>query len=1374
MLPKIFLFFLCDTRTGNCYYIDANGNIKTASIQAGIDVALKQSPDGWLNAELGFIRNATYYGINRSYSQPLKFVKDAAKIVRSLSYGGKGIETPLTLVILKYNETPQPNEPLYKLYYRGQLDLTKATDIVAEGIEANLMEGGVVQLLKSYENVTFQIPCDGSIVENVKVDCDGLYLPDSLHYNIIGIKPPQAGQYILPITFINNDGDNFGIIKKDQQLEQDTNQAYYATSENFVFMSVAPIRVRVKGQISIKPFINGSPQKFALALRTNKMVGVNPHTVLLLPNDGSGIYPNYVFHGESLDSEKIFYFDNYIDLDANEKLFISLGFQGSGTNIPTINSGSIDISFSSKAQPSAPWCIAAFDLFKLIVQKICSAASTTNQLFNYGVDSTLLQQNLNLLVTSGDALRASGDANYQKYFQAVQINPNTPSNNLVQIYGPTIKTSLQDFYKSFAVILFGALGNQTLTGANETLFFERMDYVFNPSNNTFNIGEVANMKVKPASDLIPNEIAIGYEGQNYDQKAGKYEYNQLAQFVAPIKTLQKKLELVSRYRTDSYGIERLRSNIESTSTTRNSNDNSVFVINADRTQSSFDSEVATFKALINDFDNANNTNIRFKVNQSAQGIAMQNVIGSYFSMLNDPSIFVFAYRGFSQTIPLVFTFSGNLIGNPANALTGTPADYITINFYLNGVKQFTQTYTATSASTAFSGSYTLPLIAVLKENDCVYATAQTSVNGYTDNMAADIKVGTTGSYWTASGTSIAIGTGSANQLIAMPNVTAPLVNGMPVVSYGFQYFQFNSILINSNFDVAFSAFTIIQGAVNETLKYNYFKNGSIVTSDIKTSTGHRELVLSNIANNDTFALGDIVFFLGDCSNLSAQVSSVQISFTSTFIKKFKLKRVQYQSLKGVPNILTNTVDAGAPYNIEDLTPKRLFNKWQSWFAGLFYGQQPNNIQFATLSKNQYLSTIINNNSIVENNDVPVSALGNPLFLPYYFEFDFKVPLNFADLLTGMANAHVQFTYNGISFYGFPMDIKQKPALNEKQTGKLICSPLTNIQNLINIDFDGLNFINMPPNSLFCPYLSPVQFVPEGEVLPAKYHNKDMNMFWFSEQVFNWCNQRNHWQPFQVGDLIPLQFQTNGLSPVTAYLYNSQGSIIQTVVLTQKASAAIVTGYYLWEGTIDLTTVTPGSYYIYIDAASTAFFISDGLLVSADCTDSLLFEYSHSSNKQAMIFDTGFTSNIRVKGFFNNRFKPKYKGAFFVDQPQDISILNAIPYSTRELWIGLDDGVPDYVIQKISRIMLLDTVFIDGVQYSLDDGAEWEEVFIEGNPKKYWKTTLRLSKNVDGVTVTNAGATNNTNMITTVDANAFGPNAGNASNTTTPLITNITV
>ncbi len=328
---------------------------------------------------------------------------------------------------------------------------------------------------------------------------------------------------------------------------------------------------------------------------------------------------------------------------------------------------------------------------------------------------------------------------------------------------------------------------------------------------------------------------------------------------------------------------------------------------------------------------------------------------------------------------------------------------------------------------------------------------------------------------------------------------------------------------------------------------------------------------------------------------------------------------------------------------------------------------------------------------------------------------------------------------------------------------------TDLSQLINANYDGLNNLNMGPNSLWWSDLSAVQFVPSGAILPSKYHTKNRRQFWFSEQIANWINQNNYWNPWMCGnggsiaaDVIPLQFISNGLTPVIAYLYSCSGVLIQTVPLTNILTSAAInaTPYLLWEGNINLNGVAPGGYYIDVKAAGGAVeIISEGLNVQVDWPDTLLFEVTSSQNKQTYIFDSNETIIHRVKGFFDNQFKQKYKGAFYVDQPQDIEILNAIQYEMTTLIAGGDDGIPDYEARKIAAYLLLDGCMIEGEGYSMDEGAEWEEMFTPGNPKKYQKIAIRPSSVANATGATAAGADTDSSMIISTDALYFGPNDG---------------
>ena len=323
---------------------------------------------------------------------------------------------------------------------------------------------------------------------------------------------------------------------------------------------------------------------------------------------------------------------------------------------------------------------------------------------------------------------------------------------------------------------------------------------------------------------------------------------------------------------------------------------------------------------------------------------------------------------------------------------------------------------------------------------------------------------------------------------------------------------------------------------------------------------------------------------------------------------------------------------------------------------------------------------------------------------------------------------------------------------------------TDLSQLVTANFDGLNFSNMGPNSLWWSKSSPVQFVPAGQILPSKYHTKNRNQFWFSEQIVEWINQNNYWNPWQSNDTLPLQFFTNGLTGVVATLYDCNRKVISTTTLTLTASPAVILPVRMYQGIVDLTPLIglPGGYYLDVIAGSggaAAEAISEGLNVKDNWNETMLFEVTSSQNKASIVFDAGFKIVHRVKGFYNNTFKQKFKGAFYVDQPQDISVLNAITYETATLWAGGDDGIPDYEAKKILNYLLMDGCQIEGEGFSIDEGAAFEEVFTPGNPKKYQKVEIRPTNSMDGVGVTAAGADTDSSMIISVDATGFGPNDG---------------
>ncbi len=1330
---KIFLFYLQDTSSGKCYWLDTGGVIQCTLLTGDADLTIN-APEGWQEVQLGFIRNAVYYGINRTFSTAFKLVKDAAYIVRQKFYNGPGTETPLTITIFKYNQQPVIGEPSYELYYKGALDLPSLQDIVAQGVSANLMEGGVMQLLKGYENTVFEIPCDGSIPENIKISYDGMLVEDTFNYEFVPLLyGVTSDRLIMSETFVSNEGDNFGIIKNDPSLE-----VFSTDSANFLISSVNNIEVRIKGNIIVS-------SDTASFIALHKSINPFPAVALLVTTIGS--------------AKQIYYFDTTILLEPNVRLYLTIS--SPGLLEATVYSGSFQISFVSKPNDSRAWGMTALNLFKLLIKAACERASTPAQTFNYAATSELLTEFQNLCVTCGDALRASGNPNYQRFFQQDQFKKIS--------YGPVIKTTIKEFFTAFSAILCGSMSNQQLTGENETIFFERLDYVFNAGATPMEVGEVADMKVKFAQELAFSDLDIGYQPQSNDQIAGKYEWNTTAAWKAPIKSFHKKMDLISPYGADVTRIERLRANIEAQSTTRNSNDNGVFLTNVDFANSFFDFEKLSFLSLVQTFSDPNNTNQRIPINSPTYPISVDKVDGSYLGLYNDPSIFIFAEPGFSGNKDILFEFNGFLL---ASGLPTTES--ITIKFFIDGVQQYSKTFNSAGASTPFSDSVPFPAWPV-NVGSTVYATVSTSFNARATIDNVKIDVGALGAYWHADGVFVPVDTGTELKPIAMPNVIDSNPGGFPAVRYGFQYYFFNSLLPNSNFDLDVKIYSQYDGAPSEAVVYSLFKNGLLIGAQLFNGTGVPASNVIEFSGNYDLQIGDIFYLLAVTDTINVQITQVDVLFTSTTIKAYGLKRVEYDYMLGLPNIaispitnLPSTAVAGAPYNIEDLTPRRMMERWFAYIRAVLYTQVGGVLAFQSLSKNKYLITSLAGKIYAEAADVPISSMGAIMFYPLEVMAKTNVHITFAKLLTGVANGVVNFKFNHNNFPAFPMELKQMPGLNEMQDWKLLLTASANLSNLATLD--GYNALLMTEPGISTSYYSTLQFVPLGQTLESKYHVRSRNAFWFKEQIDKWNNQNNYWQPVQIGDPIPLQHVSFGLDPLTYTVYRCDGTIyIAATNLDTIAAPGLPSSYVCWQKTIDTTTWPEGQYYIVVsggigDAESSI--ISEGIDVRGNWEDTLLFQVTSSKNigDGHYYVGTDFKIVARVKGLFDNKFKQMYKGAFYVDQSRDISILNAISYEMTSLWVGLDDGTPDWQVRKFMHWLIMDSCQVETEFFSLNEGAEPEEVFTEGNPKKFIKIDICPAKNLHTLTVNANGLDTDSSLIATIDAQAMGPNANNSSGT----------
>lgn len=1373
--PDIFQYYLCDYPNSTNFYVDINGKVQTTNQPT----PLKFAPGGWMDTELKFSRNEHYYGINRTYSIPLKFVNDGAAIIRHVFYKGRGIEQLLQLVVLRWNPTEftAPDGTLreadtWYLYYKGVLDLPKMKDKVQEGVEVNIMEGGVVQLLKAYENTVFEIPCDGSIPENIKVNVDGILLNDVFHYSFLSCRPTQSGVLVIPAVFQGNDGDNIGIIHNDPVLEQPTGlgMTYFQSSQNFLFSSVFGTTVRLTGSIIVQADWR-QPSTFYLYTTTNfsapRGIGGVDHAVGLVlnqqpPATGSVDYFQPTLSQVTVTGQMIFNFDISQTLGPNENLFL-LFFNEFASYPMQIIGGSFDISFSSRYQASRVWGITARDLFRLIIQQINQLASNFWQTFNYGAISTYLQEKLNWVMTSGDALRASTDPNYFQYYNAKTLNvanPNTQLFNQFQSLGPVIKISLRDFFDTFNPVGNASLSNEKISGQPEALFFEQKKYVFDSSQVTLTLGEVTDFEIEPYYEAFFNWLRIGWPNPQLDQKQGKFAWNTTAQQQLPIKTVPKVMEIVSKANADPYLIEYTRFNPKGgVSTTNNNNDNSLFLLNTDFSSFIYDFYSALFNSVIQNTSNPANTNYLLIQNMNMQGIFAPTLNGEYFVADNQPTIFVFNQAMTSLPFTLNISFQ--------SILNGLITDFTTIRFWINGVVVRTWTSPVVSGTNMPFNITEPAFVHNFSLGDSCWFTIDTTITGTVSIGAMTLAVSDgSGNYFTASMAGIfQVNTGSIQTLIPLATVNPRKVshidpNQHPVVSWGFQYFRFIDVISNPAFNMVMTIAGLLQGGSSDNATFGLYLNGqsmgqvSYPGTSSQTAFGSPTVPVFNLPI--TFNEYDIIWVLGSATNLQAWITNFSLTITSTSIKAYNLLRLNYSNVSGIPNPQT-------AYNIEDFTPARMLRTWGNWLRSILDNLQPGAISFQTLDKNQFLSTTLVDETITENANVDIATLDEPLFLAVVFRFKTQVPLNFADILTGAANGYVQFSYLGNLYYGFPLEVSQKPSLNDTQEWTLIASTQNQLSQFVDLNFDGLNpnYLNLVANQIFIAHTCPLQFVPNGIARNPQFNFVHMDDDWYINQVQFWSHKENYFQKWQLNDTIPIQILTNavGSANILIYLCPAPG----TVRLVATIPMAVVSGplqppYIQLEATINPTTLglTNAVYYVVIQAGGATPVISEGIQFATTWPVSLLFQYSNSSNKQSTVWSTGYQGAFRAEGWLDE-FSAESKFTTYEDQPADITLLNAIPYRKFRLNISAPKGVPDWVWDKVKRIMLLDTVTIDGHAFTLEDGAKAEVKKTDSWPKRYWSIEIREAKNLEGVTFDASGVVESPVVVATIDLNAFQEN-----------------
>jgi hypothetical protein len=510
MQGKDFIYFLLD-ENNNSYYQYGDTVLLSASLKP-----LEFTPDGWRKIQIQNQRNQTYFAIDRSFTVPLEYVKDGAQILKYIYYNF-GVEAKVYMSVceqrLFFDATNYGF--YYTLLYRGEIDLANFKHDSTK-VTVNIMEGGMVKMIKAYENTKYEIPVD--VPDAVEIWMDGVEFNVSAKYIIQ--EGQTTGVHLPGVLFVNSEGTIINTVTNTVFL-QGSGSINYGTSDQWILHNVSDtiIQLRLQGFIKVKADIS-----------TFYGFGVQ-----IDASTGLAIYTNNNFPA---GVETTIPFDALFNLPPGEKLFFTSTYAGAITTFIRYLDGEVNISYRTKYKPSTIKALRPLYIFQQLISKMSDGLYTPS--------STYLQSIQDVVITCGDAIRG--------------------------IAGAKIKTSLRDFFSSYNRdfgLAMGMMGS-TLRMEEKAFWVQYVDFI--------DLGEVSKMKVSPATDLLINNIKIGTPNQDYDDVNGKEEFNTTHEYSAPITRVAKDLNLIGVYRNDCYGIEFTRLNLDGKATTDNDSDNDVFEI----------------------------------------------------------------------------------------------------------------------------------------------------------------------------------------------------------------------------------------------------------------------------------------------------------------------------------------------------------------------------------------------------------------------------------------------------------------------------------------------------------------------------------------------------------------------------------------------------------------------------------------------------------------------------------------------------------------------------------------------------------------------------------------------------------------------------
>lgn len=257
--------------------------------------------------------------------------------------------------------------------------------------------------------------------------------------------------------------------------------------------------------------------------------------------------------------------------------------------------------------------------------------------------------------------------------------------------------------------------------------------------------------------------------------------------------------------------------------------------------------------------------------------------------------------------------------------------------------------------------------------------------------------------------------------------------------------------------------------------------------------------------------------------------------------------------------------------------------------------------------------------------------------------------------------------------------------------------------------------------------------------PLRFYKSDESPFGFPAHENSWMAR--YCQKFNQSDKLAIQvhLKEKYWRSIGLKLLDIEDNEIVIAPGTLIAAGYYSDDYRVWQLQSEtILNQDPGLYRVKItvnvmvdagppEVTEDWIYYSEYFYIDEAHENTVLLEYGNDVNDFDLFFKTSnaaYTFQFRVEaGVMSEGLKPSSKDEVYIDQVRKVVKLDSVPYNVESWIFGPGKGIPNWMADKLNRILSCNQLTIDGQAYTKDDGAKLEPVREADYPLAGWKIDM---------------------------------------------------